>query len=160
MNAQRCWVFGENIDTDQIIPSQYLVLPLNEMLPHALETQSDHFAKEIKPGDFIVAGANFGCGSSREQAPWVLKDLGLRAIIAKSFSRIFFRNCINIGLLLIEISKIEEFSDGHILSINVDKGKLTNETTGKHYLFSAPTGLVKEIFDAGGLLPYLLKQDV
>ncbi len=158
MSAQRCWTFGENIDTDQIIPSQYLVFPLKDMLSYAMEPQSDRFAKEVKPGDFIVAGGNFGCGSSREQAPLVLKTLGLRAIIAKSFSRIFFRNSINIGLLLIEISAGEEFSDGDLLSADAEKGELRNTTTGKSYRFSPPTGLVKEIFDAGGLLPYLERQ--
>lgn len=157
---QRCWLFGDNIDTDQIIPSQYLVFPLKDMLAHAMEPQSEVFAKEVQKGDFIVAGGNFGCGSSREQAPLVLKTLGLRAIIAKSFSRIFFRNSINIGLPLIEIPDIHEISDGDLLSVDLEKGDLLNAKTGKKYSFLPPTGLVKEIFDSGGLLPYLESQKV
>lgn len=157
MNGQRCWLFGDNIDTDQIMPSQYLVFTLDEMISHTLETQSDHFAKEVKQGDFIVAGENFGCGSSREQAPLVLKKLGVKAIVAKSFSRIFYRNCINIGLLLIELNNIDEFSDSDLLSIDAEKGTLQNITKGKAYTFFPPTGLVKDIFEAGGLLQYIEK---
>ncbi len=155
MSGQRCWIFGDNIDTDQIMPSQYLVLPMDEMLKHTLETQSESFAKQMEAGDFIVGGENFGCGSSREQAPLALKKLGVRAIIAKSFARIFFRNAINIGLLLIEIPSVEEFSEGDLLEVNVKEGLLKDATTSKNYNFFPPTGLVKDIFESGGLIQYL-----
>ena len=91
--------FDNDVDTDQIIASQYLLFPsVGEMAPHTFESLDADFAKNVKPGDFVVAAENFGCGSSREQAPSVLKALGVRAVLAKSFARIFYRNCINIGL--------------------------------------------------------------
>ena len=99
MDKGTIFKFYNDLDTDQIIASQYLLLPnLEEMKAHTFESQDPDFAKKVKPGDYVVAGENFGCGSSREQAPGVLKALGVKAVIAKSFARIFFRNAINIGL--------------------------------------------------------------
>ena len=99
MDKGTIFKFYNDLDTDQIIASQYLLLPnLEEMKAHTFESQDPDFAKKVQPGDFVVAGENFGCGSSREQAPGVLKALGVKAVIAKSFARIFFRNAINIGL--------------------------------------------------------------
>ena len=99
MDKGTIFKFHNDLDTDQIIASQYLLLPnLDEMKGHAFESLDPDFAKKVKPGDFVVGGENFGCGSSREQAPGVLKALGVQAVIAKSFARIFFRNAINIGL--------------------------------------------------------------
>ena len=101
MDKGTIFKFYNDLDTDQIIASQYLLLPnLEEMKAHTFESQDPDFAKKVKPGDYVVAGENFGCGSSREQAPGVLKALGVKAVIAKSFARIFFRNAINIGLPL------------------------------------------------------------
>ena len=99
MEKSKVWKFNHNVDTDQIIPSQYLLLPtIEEMKAYTFEPLIKDFAKQVQPGDVIIAGENFGCGSSREQAPRVLKELGVRAVIAGSFARIFFRNAINIGL--------------------------------------------------------------
>lgn len=155
MSKNNCWRFGDNIDTDQILPSQYLVFPLDAMLSHILETQSDRFAKEVKVGDFIVAGDNFGCGSSREQAPLVLKEAGIKAIIAQSFARIFYRNAINMGLFPIELKDTSEFKDGDSLQINYEDGLVINNSTNKKYSFAPLEGMVKDIFDKGGLVPYI-----
>lgn len=155
MSEKKCWKFGDNIDTDQILPSQYLVYPLEKMLSHILETQSDSFAKEVQPGDVVVAGNNFGCGSSREQAPLVLKEVGIRAIIAESFARIFYRNAINMGVLPIEIKDTSDFNDGDSLLVDIANGVVTNKTSGKTYKFPPLEGMVKEIFDKGGLIPYI-----
>ena len=101
--------FHNDLDTDQIIASQYLLLPnLDEMKSHTFESLDPDFAKKVKPGDFVVGGENFGCGSSREQAPGVLKALGVQAVIAKSFARIFYRNAINIGLPVIVCKELPD----------------------------------------------------
>lgn len=104
----KTWVFGDNIDTDQIIGTQYLILQIDDMKKHTLEIVSEDFAKTASQGDIIVGGKNFGCGSSREQAPQVLKELGLKCVIAEGFARIFYRNCINIGLPVIQIEGISK----------------------------------------------------
>lgn len=159
MQANRCWKFGENIDTDQILPSQYMVLSsVEEMMKHAMEPQSAQFAKEVKEGDVIVAGPNFGCGSSREQAPMVLKAHGVKAVIAPSFGRIYFRNSINLGLLSIELKEADEISDGDLVSVDIESGTVFNATSGKEYRFEPPSGLPKKILESGGLLAYLDEQ--
>nr|VFK00027.1 MAG: 3-isopropylmalate dehydratase, small subunit [Candidatus Kentron sp. H]VFK00901.1 MAG: 3-isopropylmalate dehydratase, small subunit [Candidatus Kentron sp. H]VFK04776.1 MAG: 3-isopropylmalate dehydratase, small subunit [Candidatus Kentron sp. H] len=156
MQTNRCWKFGEDINTDQILPSQYLLLSsVEEMMKHAMAPEAPHFAQEVKPGDIIVAGANFGCGSSREQAPMVLKAHGIKAVIAPSFGRIYFRNAINLGLLTIELKETAEFNDGDRIAMDVDDGVVFNATTRKEYRFEPPSGLPKKILDAGGLLAYL-----
>ncbi len=157
MSKGNCWKFGDNIDTDQILPSQYLVYPLEEMLKHILETQSKEFAKEVESGDVIVAGNNFGCGSSREQAPLVLKEVGIKAIIAQSFARIFYRNAINMGLLPIELKDTSGINEGDSISVDYKKGLVINETAGKKYSFTPLDGMVKNIFEEGGLIPYINK---
>ena len=112
----KSFTFGDNVDTDQILPSQYLVLPtIKEMSKHAMEPLSPDFTQKYRSGDIIIAGHNFGCGSSREQAPAVLKELGVQVIIAKDFARIFFRNCINIGILLIELKETDELQAGEVI---------------------------------------------
>lgn len=159
MQTNRCWKFGGNIDTDQILPSQYMVLSsVEEMMRHAMAPQSPHFAQEVKPGDVIVAGLNFGCGSSREQAPMVLKAHGIKAVIAPSFGRIYFRNSINLGLLAIELKETDEISDGDRVTVDMDNGIVSNTTTGKEYRFEPLSGLPRKILDAGGLLAFLDEQ--
>lgn len=161
MSENRCWKFGENLDTDQILPSQYLVLSsVSDMMKHAMEPQGRDFAKLVKAGDVIVGGGNFGCGSSREQAPMVLKASGIAAVIAPSFGRIYFRNSINMGLLTIELPQtaIDEINDGDALSVDAAKGLVVNATSGKRYTFEPLQGLPRDILDAGGLLPYLDQQ--
>lgn len=149
------WKFGNDIDTDQIIPSQYLVKEtIKEMSRFAMEPQNPNFANEFQEGDIILGGKNFGCGSSREQAPAVLKELGCRVIIAKSFARIFFRNCINLGLLLIELDT-KDFGDGDEIEVDTDKSVVMNKTKHKQYDFVPMSDFLKEIVDKGGLVNYI-----
>ena len=127
--------FHNDLDTDQIIASQYLLLPnLEEMKSHAFESLDPDFAQKVKPGDFVVGGENFGCGSSREQAPGVLKALGVKAVIAKSFARIFYRNAINIGLPILECAEAsEDIDEGNEVEVDFDTGVITNKTKNKTY---------------------------
>ena len=148
---------GDDIDTDIILPTEYLVFnTIDEMKPYAFSPLRDDIAKEIKPGDIIVAGNNFGCGSSREQAPEVVKALGVSCIIAKSFARIFFRNAINNGLLLIENADLaDDVKEGD--EITVSSGRI--EYNGRIYkTASLPENLV-EILDAGGLVKAMRKRN-
>ena len=148
--------FHNDLDTDQIIASQYLLLPnLEEMKEHAFESLDPDFPKKVKPGDFVVGGENFGCGSSREQAPGVLKALGVQAIVAKSFARIFFRNSINNGLLLIEQSTLyDDIKEGDTISVVMNEHVDYN---GKTYpIASLPENLMS-IIQAGGLVKAMRK---
>ncbi|KPA10040.1 3-isopropylmalate dehydratase small subunit [Candidatus Magnetomorum sp. HK-1] len=155
----QAWKFGNNIDTDQIIPSQYLVLPtIKDMSKYTMEPQNPDFGKQYKAGDIIVGEVNFGCGSSREQAPLVLKELGVRVIIALDFARIFFRNCINNGILTIEHPCATEISDKDSLDIDLQNGVIFNQTTQKKYNFNKIEGYLAEILDAGGLAEYIVKR--
>ncbi len=151
----RIFKFHDDLDTDQLIASQYLLLPtIDEMKDHAMESQNPDFAKLVKPGDFVVGGNNFGCGSSREQAPSVLKALGVKAVIARSFARIFYRNAINIGLLVI-VSKdlYGDVEDGDEMELDMLAGKITAK--GKTYECTKLPGKMQEILDAGGLIASL-----
>lgn len=153
----RCWVFGDNIDTDVILPTQYLLLPdVKSMSKHAFEPLRPNFSKEVNKGDIIVAGKNFGCGSSREQAPAVLKELGVAAIVAKSFARIFYRNAINLGLPVVECNKLyDEVEEGDILEIDLESGIVLNRRTGKVYEATKIPEFIMEIFKCGGLVEYM-----
>ena len=146
--------FHNDLDTDQIIASQYLLLPnLDEMKGHAFESLDPDFAKKVKPGDFVVGGENFGCGSSREQAPGVLKALGVQAVIAKSFARIFFRNAINIGLPILECpSASTAIREGDTVSVNFDTGVITDETTGETFQAEPFPPFIQKIIRSGGLM--------
>ena len=148
--------FHNDLDTDQIIASQYLLLPnLEEMKEHTFESLDPDFPKKVKPGDFVVGGENFGCGSSREQAPGVLKALGVQAVIAKSFARIFFRNSINNGLLLIEQPDLHDhIKEGDTVTV-VMNGHVDYD--GKQYpIASLPENLMS-IIQAGGLVKAMRK---
>lgn len=128
------WTFGDNVDTDQITPSQYMHLPIEEMSLHAFEPIAPGFAKEFKPGGIIVAGSNFGCGSSRETAPEALKHLEVAAIVAQSFARIFFRNAIAIGLPVLVCPHIAaETNKGDEVEVDFDAARATNLRTGKTF---------------------------
>ena len=148
--------FHNDLDTDQIIASQYLLLPnLDEMKGHAFESLDPDFAKKVKPGDFVVGGENFGCGSSREQAPGVLKALGVQAVIAKSFARIFFRNAINNGLLLIEQPDLyDDIKEGDTITVHMNKHVDYN---GKEYPIAALPENLMRIIQAGGLVGAMRK---
>jgi len=153
----RCWVFGDNIDTDVILPTQYLLLPdVKSMSKHAFEPLRPNFSKEVKKGDIIVAGKNFGCGSSREQAPAVLKELGVAAIVAKSFARIFYRNAINLGLPVVECSTLyDEIEEGDIIEVDLENGKVLNKRTGRIHEATKIPEFIMEIFRCGGLVEYM-----
>ena len=156
METGTIFKFHNDLDTDQIIASQYLLLPnLEEMKSHAFESLDPDFAQKVKPGDFVVGGENFGCGSSREQAPEIIKALGIQCVIAKSFARIFFRNSINNGLLLIENADLhDEVTEGDTIDVEVN-AKITHN--GKAYpIASLPDNLV-DILNAGGLVKAMRK---
>lgn len=147
----KVWKLGDDIDTDIILPTEYLVFPtIAEMKPYAFSPLRPELAGKIEPGDIIVGGENFGCGSSREQAPEVVKALGVRAVIAKSFARIFFRNAINNGLLLIECRDLpDEVSEGDTLTVTVGEKIRANS---KDYKIAALPENLMEILNAGGLV--------
>ena len=152
----RIFKFDKDVDTDQIIASQYLLFPtIDEMKSHTFESLDSDFASAVKPGDFVVADDNFGCGSSREQAPEVIKALGIKCVIAKSYARIFFRNSINNGLLLIENADLhDEVTEGDTIDVEVN-AQITHN--GKAYpIASLPDNLV-DILNAGGLVKAMRK---
>ena len=153
----KTWIFGENIDTDVIIPGRYLrTFNPQDLADHVLEGERPDFTANVKKGDIIVADENFGCGSSREQAPVAIKTAGVEAIIAKSFARIFYRNAINIGLPVI-VSDIEA-KDGDIIKIDLSKGVILNETTGNSKDFEPFKEFLLEILEDDGLVNYYLNK--
>lgn len=147
--------FDKDVDTDQIIASQYLLFPtIDEMKSHTFESLDPDFAANVKPGDFVVASDNFGCGSSREQAPSVLKALGVKAVIAKSFARIFYRNSINIGLPVIICNELyDEIKNGDDCELSLDDGIIT--ANGKTYTCTKLPAKMQEILNQGGLIASL-----
>ena len=149
----RAWKFGDNVDTDQIIPAEYLVTPdMKELARHAFEKARPEFARQVKAGDIIVAGSNFGCGSSREHAPRALIGAGVSCVIAKSYARIFFRNSINIGLPLIEADI--DADEGDILNADFNAGRVKNITKNESWSFPAYGDFIRNLIDKGGLIPY------
>ncbi len=152
----RAWLYGDNVDTDVIIPARYLnTSEPSELAKFCMEDIDKSFAKEVQIGDVIVAGENFGCGSSREHAPIAIKASGVKAVIAKSFARIFFRNAINIGLVILKNENLpNEVSKGDEIEINMEKGIINNLTTSKEYSTTSYTGSIKELIDCGGLVNY------
>ena len=154
----KVWVLGDDIDTDIIIPTEYLALKtVQDMTPYAFSPLRPELASQIKPGDIIVAGKNFGCGSSREQAPEIIKALGIQCVIAKSFARIFFRNSINNGLLLIEQPTLyDDIKEGDTVSVVMNEHIDYN---GKEYpIASLPENLM-DIIRAGGLVKAMRKMN-
>lgn len=152
----KIWILGDDIDTDIIIPTEYLALKtVQDMAPYAFSPLRPELAGQIKEGDIIVAGKNFGCGSSREQAPEIIKALGVKCVIAKSFARIFFRNAINNGLLLIENDKLQsDVKEGKEITVVINEAI---EYQGNRYPITAlPQNLV-DILSAGGLVKAMQK---
>ena len=150
------WKFGDDIDTDIIIPGRYLIYTDEERLSaHCMEGLDPDFDKKCKKGDFIVAGTNFGCGSSREHAPIALKGLGVSAVIAESFARIFYRNATNVGIPLLEapgISKLVE--DGEEIEVDMENATITSKN-GESITFRKLPPFMLEILEQGGLIEYL-----
>ena len=151
----KIFTFKNDVDTDQILASQYLLLPnVDEMKGHAFESLSDTFASDVRPGDLIVAGDNFGCGSSREQAPAVLKALGVQAVVAKSFARIFYRNAINIGLpVLVSPELSDAVKEGDEASLDLTAGTVT--VGEKTFTCTKLPPYMQRILNAGGLIAFL-----
>jgi len=151
----RVWKLGDHINTDLITPGKYLKLTYEEMADYVLEGVDPALAKKIKPGDIVVAGKNFGCGSSRESAPAALKCAGISAVVADFFARIFFRNAINLGLHVVECPQIGDVSEGDELEIFFESGLVMNHTKNKEYKARGLPPHVLEMLKAGGLIPYL-----
>lgn len=149
----KAWKFGNNVDTDQMMPADYLTTAdQKELAKHAFEKVRPEFAREVKKGDIIVAGKNFGCGSSREHAPRALIGSGIACVVAESFARIFYRNAINIGLPVVECTV--EAKDDDKLEIDFTRGVVKNFSTNKSYTFYPMPKFLLEILETGGLLYY------
>ncbi|MBA1335340.1 MAG: 3-isopropylmalate dehydratase small subunit [Firmicutes bacterium] len=149
--------FGDNIDTDVIIPARYLVTTDPAALAeHCMEDVSATFAKEVRKGDIIVGGSNFGCGSSREQAVLAIMGCGVKVVLAESFARIFYRNCINRGLYALEVSKatLDRIFQGDAISVDLEKGEIIKEGSSEFFNFKPISDEMKRIVAAGGIIPY------
>ena len=151
----RAFIFGDGIDTDALAPGNRMKLPASKLAQHCLEAIRPGFANEVKPGDFIVAGSNFGQGSSREQAASSLKILGVSAVIASSFARIFYRNAMNLGLPPVTFDPAGKISDGDEIEVELKTGKLHNLTTGQSFTTQPFPEHLLIILNADGLIPYL-----
>jgi len=145
--------YGDHIDTDVIIPARYLNMTgPDELAGHCMEDIDSDFVSKVEPGDVMVAGKNFGCGSSREHAPIAIKAAGIAAVIAESFARIFYRNAFNIGLPLIESAEAAAgISDGDEVEVSLEEGVVRNLTTSEEYDFAPITGIAEELLEVGGL---------
>ncbi|WP_130863657.1 3-isopropylmalate dehydratase small subunit [Bacilliculturomica massiliensis] len=160
MNAQGfAHKYGDNVDTDVIIPARHLnTADHKELASHCMEDIDAGFKDKVKEGDIMVAGFNFGCGSSREHAPIAIKESGISCVIAKTFARIFYRNAINIGLAILECEEASsDISDGDQVSVNFDTGVITNETKNKTYQAQPFPDFIKDIITKGGLLNSIQK---
>jgi 3-isopropylmalate/(R)-2-methylmalate dehydratase small subunit len=153
--AGRCWRLGDNIDTDALAPGLYMKHPIAEQARHCLETVSPAFAAEVKPGDIIAAGRNFGMGSSREQAVMTLRELGVAAVLAQSFGGIFYRNAVNLGLLVLVCADTDAIDDGARLIVDGVHGEVVDVGSGRRIACEPlPAHLLAMIAD-GGLVPHL-----
>ncbi len=149
--------YGDNVDTDVIIPARYLNTPdPAELAKHCMEDIDVAFATSVQPGDIIVGGANFGCGSSREHAPIAIRASGVKCVIAASFARIFYRNSINIGFPIMECPEAAAaIGNGDEVTVDFASGVITDVTTGETFQAAAFPAFIEKIIDCGGLLPYL-----
>jgi 3-isopropylmalate/(R)-2-methylmalate dehydratase small subunit len=153
----RAWTFGRDIDTDLIIPARYLNMKTAaELAQHVMEDADPTFAARVRPGDIVVAKENFGCGSSREHAPIALKGAGVSVVIAKSFARIFYRNSLNTGLpILVAPEAVDGIGEGDEVTVDLASGEIANLTTGPTFQAQPLPPFMRELVEAGGLLPYL-----
>ncbi|MBE7705676.1 MAG: 3-isopropylmalate dehydratase small subunit [Cyanobacteria bacterium SIG30] len=160
LTSGKAWVYKDDVDTDVIIPARYLnTSDETELASHCMEDIDKNFAINVQMNDFIIAGDNFGCGSSREHAPISIKACGVKAVIAKSFARIFYRNAINIGLIIIENDKLpDECSKGDVIELDTENGIIKNLTTKKEYSCPPFNKEIQELIDIGGLVNYTKKK--
>jgi 3-isopropylmalate/(R)-2-methylmalate dehydratase small subunit len=155
----KVWNFGANIDTDVIIAARYLnSSDPDHLAKYVMEDADPEFPNKLQKGDIIVAGENFGCGSSREHAPIALKAAGVAAVVAPSFARIFYRNAFNMGLPIFELPESLEIKEGEEISIDLDNGKVINNTSGKSYDFIAIPDFMQELIASGGLINYAIEE--
>ena len=155
----KVWKFGDNIDTDLIIAARYLnTSEPKELAKYVMEDADPQFVSKMSEGDIIVAGENFGCGSSREHAPIALKAAGISAIIAPSFARIFYRNAFNMGLPIFELPESVEIAEGDTVKVDMDKGEVINISQAKSYKFTPIPEFMQELVDAGGLIAFAKKE--
>lgn len=156
----KAWLFGDNIDTDAIIPARYLnTSDSQELARHCMEDADPNFVNNMRPGDIIVAGKNFGCGSSREHAPIAIKAAGISCVIAESFARIFYRNAFNMGLPILECPGINgKIREGDDISVDLANGVIENHSTGEIFRAEPIPPFMQELIEAGGLIPYVKKK--
>jgi len=155
----KVWKFGDNIDTDLIIAARYLnTSEPSELAKHVMEDADQDFVSKMSEGDIIVAGENFGCGSSREHAPIALKEAGISAIIAPTYARIFYRNAFNMGLPIFELKEADEINEGDTVKVDMAKGEIINITQAKSYKFTPIPPFMQELVDAGGLINFAKKE--
>ncbi len=155
----KVWKFGDNIDTDLIIAARYLnTSEPSELAKYVMEDADPEFVSKMSEGDIIVAGENFGCGSSREHAPIALKEAGISAIIAPTFARIFYRNAFNMGLPIFELKEADEINEGDTVKVDMAKGEVINITQAKSYKFTPIPPFMQELVDAGGLINFAKKE--
>ncbi len=155
----KVWKFGDNIDTDLIIAARYLnTSEPSELAKHVMEDADPQFVSKMQEGDIIVAGENFGCGSSREHAPIALKAAGVSAVIAPTFARIFYRNAFNMGLPIFELKEADEINEGDTVRIDMDAGEVINVTQAKTYKFTPIPDFMQQLVDAGGLINFAKKE--
>jgi len=150
-------IFGDDVNTDEIIPARYLNrIDPDHLAAHCMEDADPDFVRKVAPGDILVAGKNFGCGSSREHAPLAIKAAGVGCVVARGFARIFFRNAINTGLPIVACPEaVEDTSPGDELEIDLAGGRLTNHTTGRSFTFPPFSKEIQEIVAAGGLMAFV-----
>ena len=155
----KVWTFGDDVDTDLIIAARYLTTSdPEELAKHCMEDADPTFASKVGKGDIMVAGKNFGCGSSREHAPISIKAAGVTCVIAKSFARIFYRNAFNTGLPILECAQADAFEDGTVLTVDFDEGLITDTSTGKTYETKPIPPFMQELLDSGGLMEHIAKK--
>lgn len=154
--------YGDNVDTDVIIPARYLnTIDKKELASHCMEDIDKDFVKKVSAGDIMIAGNNFGCGSSREHAPIAIKESGISLVIAKSFARIFYRNSINIGLAILECPEAaERISEGDMVEADLDKGIIYNRTTGESFETKPFPEFIQKIITNGGLVESIRRGDI
>ncbi len=158
MHAQfrgKAWKFGDNINTDIISPPQYIDLDIADAAKYSMQAVRPEFAGQARPGDVMVCGNNMGSGSSREVSPLTIRHLGIPVIVAKSFARIFYRNCINLGLYVIECADTDRIDDQDEIEVLVDEGRINNITKNEQYACSKIPAHILQMVEAGGLVPYL-----
>ncbi|MDI9448387.1 MAG: 3-isopropylmalate dehydratase small subunit [Pelotomaculaceae bacterium] len=156
----KVWKFGADVDTDAIIPARYLnTSDPQELAGHCMEDADPSFPARVRPGDIIVAGKNFGCGSSREHAPMAIKAAGVSCVIAGTFARIFYRNAFNIGLPIFESPEAAaEINEGDEVEVDAVSGLITDHTTGKTYRAAPVPPFMQQIIAAGGMIPYVAEK--